>query len=44
MAEYAVEHAQRPQVVALARNIVTSQERELTALQAMLDARGGPVS
>lgn len=43
MAEYAVEHAQRPQVVALARNIVTSQERELTALQDMLDARGGPV-
>lgn len=44
MAQYAVEHAQRPQVVALARNIVTSQERELTALQDMLDARGGPVS
>lgn len=44
MAEYAVEHAQRPQVVALAQNIVTSQERELTALQDMLDARGGPVS
>lgn len=43
MAAYAVEHAQRPQVVALARNIVTSQERELTALQDMLDARGGPV-
>ena len=43
MAEYAVEHAQRPQVVALAQNIVTSQERELTALQDMLDARGGPV-
>lgn len=43
MAEYAVEHAQRPQVVALARTIVTSQERELTALQDMLEARGGPV-
>jgi len=43
MAAYAVEHAQRPQVVALARTVVTSQERELTALQDMLDARGGPV-
>ena len=43
MAQYAVEHARRSQVVALARNIVTSQERELTALQDMLDARGGPV-
>ncbi|WP_454051335.1 DUF305 domain-containing protein [Cellulomonas sp. Marseille-Q8402] len=44
MAEYAVEHAQRPQVVALAQNIVRSQERELTALHAMLDARGGPLT
>jgi uncharacterized protein (DUF305 family) len=43
MAEYAVEHAQRPQVVALAENIVRSQDRELVALQAMLDARGGPL-
>ncbi|GEL46894.1 hypothetical protein CHO01_20100 [Cellulomonas hominis] len=43
MAGYAVEHARRPQVVALARNIVTSQERELIALHAMLDARGGPL-
>lgn len=43
MAEYAVAHARRPQVVALARTIVTSQDRELTALQEMLDARGGPV-
>lgn len=43
MAEYAVERARRPQVVSLARNIVTSQERELTALHAMLDARGGPL-
>ena len=43
MAAYAVEHAQRPQVVALARTVVTSQERELTALQDMLEARGGPV-
>jgi uncharacterized protein (DUF305 family) len=43
MAEYAVERAQRPQVVALAENIVRSQDRELVALQAMLDARGGPL-
>jgi uncharacterized protein (DUF305 family) len=43
MAEYAVEHAQRPQVVTLAENIVRSQDRELVALQAMLDARGGPL-
>lgn len=43
MAEYAVEHARRPPVVALARTIVTSQGRELTALHAMLDARGGPL-
>lgn len=43
MAEHAVERAQRPQVVALAENIVRSQDRELVALQAMLDARGGPL-
>lgn len=43
MAEYAVAHARRPQVIALARTVVTSQERELTALQDMLDARGGPL-
>jgi uncharacterized protein (DUF305 family) len=43
MAEYAAEHARRPQVVALARTIVTSQERELTVLQDMLAARGGPL-
>lgn len=43
MAEYAVEHARRPQVVALARAVVTSQERELTVLHDMLDARGGPL-
>lgn len=43
MAEYAVEHARRPQVVALAGTIVRSQEREIAALRSMLDARGGPV-
>lgn len=43
MAEYAVEHARRPQVVALATTIVRSQERELVALQDMLAARGGPL-
>lgn len=43
MAAYAAERAQRPQVVALAENIVRSQDRELVALQAMLDARGGPL-
>jgi uncharacterized protein (DUF305 family) len=44
MAQYAVEHARRPQVAALARTIVTSQERELTVLQDMLAARGGPLA
>jgi uncharacterized protein (DUF305 family) len=44
MAQYAVEHARRPQVVALARTIVTSQERELAVLQDMLAARGGPLA
>lgn len=43
MAEHAVEQARRPQVVALARTIVASQERELTVLHDMLDARGGPL-
>jgi uncharacterized protein (DUF305 family) len=43
MAEYAVENARQPQVRALARGIVTAQERELVALQDMLDARGGPL-
>lgn len=43
MAEYALDRARRPQVVALARTIVTSQERELTVLHGMLDARGGPL-
>lgn len=43
MAEYAVERATRPQVVALAQNIVRSQERELTVLQDMLAERGGPL-
>ena len=43
MAQYAVDHAQRPQVVALARGIVTAQERELRVLHDMLDARGGPL-
>jgi uncharacterized protein (DUF305 family) len=44
MAQYAVEHARRPQVVALARTIVTSQAREIAVLQDMLAARGGPVA
>jgi uncharacterized protein (DUF305 family) len=43
MAAYAAGRAQRPQVVALAENIVRSQDRELVALHAMLDARGGPL-
>jgi uncharacterized protein (DUF305 family) len=43
MAQYAVDHAQRPQVVALARGIVTAQERELRVLHDMLGARGGPL-
>lgn len=43
MAQYAVDHARMPQVVALAGGIVTFQEKELTVLQDMLTARGGPV-
>jgi uncharacterized protein (DUF305 family) len=43
MAEYAVDNARQPQVRALARGIVTAQERELVALRDMLDARGGPL-
>lgn len=43
MAQYAVEHAQRAPVVSLARGVVTAQERELTVLHDMLDARGGPL-
>lgn len=43
MAEYAVDHARMPQVRDLANGIVTFQEKELTVLHDMLDARGGPV-
>lgn len=43
MAQYAVDRARMPQVVALARGIVSFQEKELTVLNDMLDARGGPV-
>nr|WP_247601782.1 DUF305 domain-containing protein [Cellulomonas denverensis] len=43
MAEYAAAHARMPQVVDLANGIVTFQEKELTVLHDMLDARGGPV-
>ncbi|MEV7973171.1 DUF305 domain-containing protein [Cellulomonas sp. NPDC089187] len=43
MAQYAAERARMPQVVDLARGIVSFQQKELTALQDMLDARGGPV-
>jgi uncharacterized protein (DUF305 family) len=43
MAQDAAENARQPQVRALARGIVTAQERELVALQDMLDARGGPL-
>ncbi len=43
MAQYAADHAGQPQVVRLATGIVSAQTREVTALQDMLDARGGPV-
>ncbi|WP_263118213.1 DUF305 domain-containing protein [Cellulomonas fimi] len=43
MAQYAVDHARMPQVVALANGVVTFQEKELTVLHDMLTARGGPV-
>ncbi|WP_448061184.1 DUF305 domain-containing protein [Cellulomonas hominis] len=43
MAQYAADHADQPQVVRLATGIVRAQTREVTALQDMLDARGGPV-
>ncbi len=44
MAEMAVDTAQAPQVQALARSIIRSQEAEITVLEDMLEARGGPVS
>jgi uncharacterized protein (DUF305 family) len=43
MAEYAVENATQPQVQRLAQSIVDSQTAELTVLQSMLEARGGPL-
>lgn len=39
MASYAADHASIPQVVELASGIVTTQERETTALEAMLATR-----
>jgi uncharacterized protein (DUF305 family) len=44
MAQMAVDRAQGAQVTALAQSIVTSQQAEITVLQSMLDARGGPLS
>lgn len=43
MASYALENADQPQVVRLARSMSTAQTAELTVLQDLLDARGGPV-
>lgn len=43
MASYAVEHASQPQVRRLAESMSNAQTAELTVLQDLLDARGGPV-
>jgi uncharacterized protein (DUF305 family) len=44
MAEMALETAEAPQVRSLAGSIVRSQRAEITVLETMLEARGGPVS
>ncbi|WP_240675026.1 DUF305 domain-containing protein [Cellulomonas endophytica] len=43
MAQEAADRAGRPVVRSLAENIVRNQQRELSALQDLLDARGGPL-
>ncbi|MCC2319358.1 DUF305 domain-containing protein [Cellulomonas chengniuliangii] len=43
MAEEAVERAGQPEVRRLASGIVAAQTKELTVLQDLLDARGGPL-
>lgn len=43
MAEVAVDQAATPQVTRLAQSMVTAQTFEITVLQDLLDARGGPV-
>jgi uncharacterized protein (DUF305 family) len=43
MARVAADRGRRPQVVALAENIVRAQDRELGVLREMLAARGGPL-
>ena len=43
MAELALDGAHAPQVRALARSIVRSQQAEIAVLESMLDERGGPV-
>ncbi len=43
MAEVALDQAATPQVTRLAQSMVTAQTFEITVLQDLLDARGGPV-